>query len=251
MEAANPPMDNADQAETLKLDALKPNMPLKGKVSKIELYGAFVDIGTEIPGLVHISKLQRGPVNRVQDILQEGQEVQVWVEKVDKNSGRLELTMIRPIELAWKDIKPGLKRRGTVVRLENFGVFIDIGAERPGLVHVSEISTDYVSDPNEKINQGDEIDVVVLDTDRKKRQIRLSIKAAEEVEEFIEEDEPDEVPPTAMEVALRKAMEVPEKPTVKTKSKQKVDNDIKLRGAQDDLLSRTLKERVKSSTDNQ
>lgn len=245
-------MENANQATPIKLEDLKPNMPLEGTVSKIELFGAFIEVGAKLPGLVHISKLKHGQVNRIQDILQEGQQVQVWVEKVDTNSGRLELTMIRPIELAWKDIKPGLKRKGTVVRLEKFGVFVDIGAERPGLVHVSEISSDYVSDPHEKIKQGDEIDVVVLDTDRKKRQIRLSIKAAEEVEEIFEEDEPEEITLTAMEIALRKAMEGPEKPEDKIISKAaKPSKELKVRGVQDELLSRTLKERVKSSTDNE
>lgn len=243
-------MDNADQAEALKLDDLKPNMPLEGTVSKIELFGAFIDVGTKLPGLVHISKLKRGQVNRIQNILEEGQKVQVWVEKVDTKSGRLELTMIRPIELAWKDIKPGLKRKGKVVRLEKFGVFVDIGAERPGLVHVSEISSDYVADPHEKIKQGDEIDVVVLDTDRTKRQIRLSIKAAEEAEEIFVDDEPEEIPLTAMEIALRKAMEAPEKSVDKSISKEpKPSKELKSRGAQDELLSRTLEERVKSSTD--
>ena len=250
METVNSPMDSTNQATPIKLEDLKANMPLEGTVSKIELFGAFIDVGTKLPGLVHISKLKRGQVNRIQDILQEGQEVQVWVEKVDINSGRLELTMIRPIELAWKDIKPGLKRKGKVVRLEKFGVFVDIGAERPGLVHVSEISSDYVSDPHEKIKQGDVIDVVVLDTDRKKRQIRLSIKDAEEVEEIFEDDEPEEVPLTAMEIALRKAMDGPEKSEDKNVSKEiKSSKELKSKGAQDDLLSRTLKERVKSSTD--
>lgn len=243
-------MENVNRATLIKLEDLKPNMPLEGIVSKIELFGAFIDVGTKLPGLVHISKLKRGQVNRIQDILQEGQKVQVWVEKVDKNSGRLELTMIRPIELAWKDIKPGLKRKGIVVRLEKFGVFVDIGAERPGLVHVSEISSDYVADPHEKIKQGDKIDVVVLDTDRKKRQIRLSIKAAEDVEEIFEEDEPEEVTLTAMEIALRKAMHAPEKSADKSPSeKVKTRKELKSRGAQDEILSRTLKERVKSSTD--
>lgn len=90
---------------------------------------------------------------------------------------------------------------------------------------------------------------MVLETDHKKRQIRLSIKAAEDFEEIIEDEEPEEAPPTAMEVALRKAMEDPEDITPTEKSKEKME-DIQSRGEQEDILSRTLKERVKSSTDN-
>jgi ribosomal protein S1 len=175
-------MENASPQNTLKLTDLKPKMKLTGKVTKIELFGAFVDVGLETLGLIHISKLQRGQVNKVEDVVKEGEEIDVWVDKVTPDKDRLELTLIRPIQLSWNDIKPGLKKKGTVVRLETFGAFVDIGAERAGLVHVSEMSSEYISDPKELIKQGDEIDVIVLDVDRKKRQIKLSIKAAEEAE---------------------------------------------------------------------
>jgi small subunit ribosomal protein S1 len=240
-------MTEESLADSQSLSDLEPNMHLQGKVVKIELFGAFIDVGAETPGLVHISKVQRGPVNRIEDILQEGQEVEVWVEKVDVNAKRLELTMIRPIELKWSEIKAGLKVKGTVVRLENFGAFVDVGAERPGLVHVSEMSTEYVSDPKEILKVGDEIEVVVIDSDRKKKQIRLSIKAAEEIEVFEEDEDEIEEPPTAMEIALRKAMNeeaVPSSPEkVQSASSSKHQNEL------EDILSRTLKQRVKTSTD--
>jgi predicted RNA-binding protein with RPS1 domain len=120
-----------EKADLSSYSDLKPNMRLHGTVVKIELFGAFVNVGLETPGLIHISKLKRGPVNRIEDILQEGQEVEVWVQNVDPAAKRLELTMIRPIELNWNDLKPGVKAKGKVVRLENFGAFVDIGAERP------------------------------------------------------------------------------------------------------------------------
>ena len=182
-------MSTDDNADPQKLTDLKPKMRLHGTVVKIELFGAFIDVGLDTPGLVHISKVKRGPVNRIEDILQEGQEVEVWVQNIDANANRLELTMIRPIELNWNDLKPGLMVKGKVVRLEKFGAFVDIGAERPGLVHVSEMSTEYVSDPSEILKVDEEIDVVVIDLDRKKRQIRLSIRAADEIEELAEDEE--------------------------------------------------------------
>lgn len=239
-------MSEDNTADPQSLSNLQADMHLHGKVVKIELFGAFVDVGIESPGLVHISKVQRGPVNRIEDILEEGQEVDVWVEKVDVNANRLELTMIRPIELKWNEIKPGLKVKGTVVRLETFGAFVDIGAERPGLVHVSEMSSEYVSDPKEVLKVEDEIEVVVIESDRKKKQIRLSIKAAEAIEEIEEDDEVEE-PPTAMEVALRKAMNedaVPDSPEeLEPARSKKHQNEL------EDILSRTLKQRVKTSTD--
>lgn len=243
-------MENQDSNNLKKLSDLKPKMHFNGTVSKIELFGAFVDVGVDTPGLVHISKIQREPLKRIQDVLQEGQEIEVWVERVDPTAGRLELTMIKPIQLDWKDIKPGLKCSGEVVRLEKFGAFIDIGAVRPGLVHVSEMSSGYVSDPSELVKVGDRVEVVILDFDRKKRQIRLSMKIEDAVETFMEEEEQEEAPPTAMEVALRKALEqqsdaVPSPPKASSTpvKKQKSRDEL------EDILSRTLEQRVRSSSD--
>jgi predicted RNA-binding protein with RPS1 domain len=238
-------MGKEDNADIQKLTDLKPKKRLQGTVEKIELFGAFINVGLDTLGLVHISKVKRGPVNRIEDILQEGQEVEVWVQKVDANTNRLELTMIRPIELDWNEVKPGLKMKGKVVRLEKFGAFVDIGAERPGLVHVSEMSSEYVADPSEILKVDDEIDVAVIDLDRKKKQIRLSIRAAEEVEDLTDDEVEEEEPPTAMEVALRKAMdeepvEAPEAEPTSAKTKKSQDE-------LEDILSRTLKQRVKTS----
>ena len=243
-------MENQESNNLEQLSDLKPKMQLNGVVTKIELFGAFVDVGLDTPGLVHISKIRREALKRIQDVLQEGQEVEVWVERVDPTAGRLELTLIKPVQLDWKDVKPGLKLTGEVVRLEKFGAFIDIGAVRPGLVHVSEMSSGYVSDPSELVKVGDQVEVVILDFDRKKRQIKLSMKMEESVEDFMEEDEPEEVPPTAMEVALRKALEQqtdeapsPTKAPPAQPKKQKNQNEL------EDILSRTLEQRVRSSSD--
>jgi predicted RNA-binding protein with RPS1 domain len=238
-------MGTEEKSNLLNYSDLKPNMRLQGTVMKIELFGAFFDVGLETPGLVHISKVKRGPVNRIEDILQEGQEVDVWVQKVEPDAKRLELTMIRPIELNWNDLKPGVKAKGKVVRLEKFGAFVDIGAERPGLVHVSEMSTEYVPDPSEILKVDDVIDVVVIDLDRKKKQIRLSIRAAEEVEELAEDEEEVEEPPTAMEVALRKAMDDEPVTSVEAEVPAKME---KSQSELEDILSRTLQQRVKTST---
>lgn len=230
--------------KVLTLAELKPAMELKGRVTKLGLFGAFVDIGTEKEGLIHISMLSREHINRVEDVLQEGQEVEVWVHRVDHEAGRIELTMIRPIQLKWKNIKTGMRLKGNVVRVESYGAFIDVGAERPGLVHVSEISTDYVSDPRDIVSVGDEVDVSVIDFDRKKRQIRLSMK--ELLLEIEPDEEVEEETPTAMEVALRQALngtdETETVPETSTDSSQETD-----RKELDEILDRTLKHRVRTS----
>ena len=215
-------------------------------MTKVELFGAFVDVGAERDGLVHISNLRRERVNRVEDVVSPGLAVQVWVSKVDAASGRVELTMIRPVLLKWQDIKSGLRTQGTVVKVEKFGAFVDIGAERPGLVHVSEMSNEYVANPAQIAKEGDSVMVTVLDVDRQKRQIRLSMKQAPEVVEP-EPEEAQEATPSAMEFALRRALEgsdaapapaepAPQAPPAKGKPKRR---------AQEDILARTLQHRIK------
>lgn len=217
-------------------------MEFQGKVTKIELFGAFVDIGAERDGLVHISMLRKERVNRVEDVVTVGQEVQVWVQSVDPTSHRLELTMIRPVLLKWKDIKPGLRVKGTVVKIEKFGAFVDVGAERPGLVHVSEMSDDYVTDPTDIVKEGDQVEAVVIDSDRSKRQIRLSMKQAAVLPaEEVEEEAPV---PSAMEFALRQAMDESEGATPSPQAPSP-STSRSTRKTQEEILARTLKERIK------
>jgi predicted RNA-binding protein with RPS1 domain len=166
--------------------ALEPKTKLSGKIVKTTLAGALVDVGNVLPGVIHISQLQKDAVNKVEDVVKEGQTVDVWVRRVKKD--RIELTMIEPLGLEWREIQPDMIVKGKVVRLETYGAFVDIGAERPGLVHVSELTRGYVKTPNEIVKEGDEIEAKVLDVDRRKRQIRLSMKAL--LPEVVEEEKP-------------------------------------------------------------
>ncbi|MEP7359361.1 MAG: S1 RNA-binding domain-containing protein, partial [Anaerolineales bacterium] len=123
-----------------RLDDLQPKMKLTGTVKKIELFGAFVDVGVGRDGLVHISAMSQKPVNKVEDIVKEGDTVTVWVRRVDTQAGRIELSMVEPSGLDWSDIRNGQIYTGKVVKIEKFGAFIDIGADRPGLIHISELA---------------------------------------------------------------------------------------------------------------
>ena len=162
---------------------LEPKTKLSGKVLKTTLAGALVDVGQPLPGVIHISQLSTEPINKVEDVVKEGQVVDVWVRRVKKD--RIELTMVQPLALEWKEIEPDMVVKGKVVRLEPYGAFVDIGAERPGMVHVSELAHGYIKTPSEIVKEGDEVEAKVLDVNRKKKQIKLSMKALEpEIEEF-------------------------------------------------------------------
>jgi ribosomal protein S1 len=229
-------------APKTRLADLKPKQPLTGVVTRVELFGALVDVGAEREGLIHISQLKAGHVNQVEDVLKPGQEVTAWVRQADPHKGRLDLTLIEPIGVEWDEITPGRVFRGKVTRIEKFGVFVDIGAERPGLVHVSELAEGYVGHPGEIARLGAEIEVKVLNLDRKKRQINLSVKALETAEAAREaeaemEAEEEEHPATAMELALRQAMSGRNpRRALRLKRRNRSDQDER-----EDIFARTLR----------
>ena len=243
--------------------ALQPKAHLTGKVIKTTIAGAIVDIGQKVPGVIHISQLQKDSVNRVEDVVQVGQIIDIWVRRA--HDDRIELTMVEPLMLEWREMKPDMLVKGKVERLETYGAFVNIGAERPGLVHVSEISHDYVKNPSEVLKVGDEVEAKILDVDRRKKQIRLSIKAAtpkpEEVlaevvkpeprkeharknkkdkkqEEFVEEAEQKEPELTAFQIAFKKAEARANKRTKVKKAKTDMTKE------QEAIFNRTLENRL-------
>jgi len=172
-----------ETTDTAQVGAIKPKTQLKAKVLKTTLAGVLVDIGQELPGVIHISQLQKDQVNKPEEVVQVGQTVDVWVRRVKKD--RIELTMVEPLDMEWNEIKPETVVKGKIVRLESYGAFVDFGAERPGLIHVSEMSRSYIKNPKEIVKEGDEVEAIVLDVNRRKKQIRLSMKALEpEVDEL-------------------------------------------------------------------
>ena len=249
-----------ENAEITELADVKRKMQFSGKVIKTSLAGAVVDIGLEMPGVVHISQLQKDPVNRVEDVVQVGQTVEVWVRRVEPRRDRLELTMIEPLPLEWREIEKGMVIKGTITRIEKFGVFVEIGAERPGLVHISEITHDYIQDPKQVVREGEEVEVKVLELNRRKKQIKLSMKALEEklvVEKKTppkktakksakpDPEETEEDVPTAMELALREAMERSKSQDIEEEV-ENIDRETGSDPELDQMLARTLEHQVKN-----
>ena len=224
-----------------------------GTVLKTTLQGALVDIGSEVPAFIHISQAVKDgdpkkPINSIEEVLEKGQKLEFWVKRVRKD--RIELTMKEPLALEWREIKPGMTVKGTVIRLETFGAFVEIGAERPGLIHISELSHSYVRTPSEVVREGDEVETKVLEVNRRKKQIKLSIKALQELPEQLsqaagvkEEEQAQEPDLTAMEIAMRQAMEKSEDEEA-TASKQKPRKKKDSSSEQDDILSRTLEKKI-------
>jgi predicted RNA-binding protein with RPS1 domain len=125
--------------------------------------------------------------------------------------------------------------KGKVVKLEKFGAFVELGAERPGLIHISEMAAHRVDEVSEVVKLGDEVDVKVLAVDPRKKQIKLSLKALDQPEEEPEEAEEEAL--TAMQMAMRRAMS--ESAEARQASKRR-DRNKHARDEQEDILSRTL-----------
>ena len=89
--------------ETAPESAIQPKQHFTGTVKKTTLAGAIVDIGLDKPGVIHISQLQENATNKVEDVVKEGQSVEVWVRRVKPD--RIELTMIQPLAYDWKELK--------------------------------------------------------------------------------------------------------------------------------------------------
>ena len=250
-----------ENEQTLNLQDLKRKTQFSGTVLKTTLAGAVVNIGLPVPGVIHISQLQEQPTNRVEDVVHPGQTVEVWIKRVDPKKNRIELTMIKPLDLEWREISKGMVCSGKVTRLEKFGAFVDIGAERPGLVHISEMTHDYIKTPNDVVKEGDEIEVKVLDVNRRKKQIKLSMKALEEKpiviakpvqkgkdkeKETAVDAEKEEPVPTAMEMAMREAMErtkSSEQPEIAKIRRKHTSGEREM----EKILNRTLENKVRST----
>jgi small subunit ribosomal protein S1 len=155
----------------------------KGVVTRVVPFGAFVDIGG-VEGLVHISQISHQRVADPAEHLVPGQEVSVQVIEIENlGQGRRERIGLSMKALArdpWPDavreLKPGMETTGTVVRLVDFGAFVEVRPGVTGLVHVSELGQERIRHPREILQPGQEVIVRVLNIDVDRRRLSLSLK---------------------------------------------------------------------------
>lgn len=217
---------------------LSEGMKLTGKVTNVTEFGAFVDIGVGRDGLVHISELRRQGKDQGSGAIGTGDEVTVWIKNLDRKRNRISLTMREPARRKLKDLKPGMVIEGKVTRLVPYGVFVDIGLRRDGMVHVTEMARGYVHDPTDVLAVGDVVQVKVLEIDRKRRRVALSMKDL--LVESGTEEEKEETLPTTMELAFRQAMAQQE--SERQMAKNRKEDRRPVRGdEQDDIIARTLR----------
>lgn len=155
----------------------------EGTVKKIIKAGAIVDIGG-ITGLIHINDLAWERVKRVEDIVNVGDKVTVFIGEVNQADERVSLILKDVDKEPWKvhadDIKLGDVLEGKVVKFMNFGAFVEVFPGVEGLVHINEITDENIAKPSDVLEIGQKVKVKVLDVKKNERRISLSIKDAVE-----------------------------------------------------------------------
>ena len=173
------------------LDSLNEGDVIDGKVARLTNFGAFIDIGG-VDGLVHVSELSHEHVQTPEEVVSVGEAVKVKVKSVEKDSERISLSIKDTLPTPFENIKGKFHEddviEGTVVRLANFGAFVEIAPSVQGLVHISEIDHKHIGSPNEVLEPGQQVNVKILGIDEDNERISLSIKATLPKENVIESD---------------------------------------------------------------
>ena len=198
------------------LSRLTKGMRLKGTVSSIVDFGAFVDLGG-IDGLVHISELSWSHVNHPSEVVKVGDEVEVQVLDVDLQRERISLGLKQTTEDPWvklvESYPVGSIIDGKVTKTVPFGAFVELGPNVEGLVHISEMANKHIETPTQVVHAGDEVKVKVMEINTERRRISLSMKAAAEdlgIEIAVAEPDPAALEEKAARQAKRAAREAEE-----------------------------------------
>ena len=154
---------------------------VEGTVVRIEKYGAFVRFGA-LEGLVHISEISHLPVAKVEDALTVGQTVKAKVIKVEGTKLQLSIKAVlpTPFEVFVSTHQVGDVLEGEVVRLMDFGAFVEVAQGVEGLVHLSELSWDHKAKLEDIVSEGKRVSVRLLAIDHENRRLALSIKKVED-----------------------------------------------------------------------
>lgn len=164
-------------------DKLEQGQTVEGEVKRLTDFGAFIDI-EGVDGLLHVSEISWGRINKPADALKVGDKVKVYILSIDKENKKLSLSMKKLIDDPWSNIEEkypaGSVVLGKVVRFANFGAFVELEPGVDGLVHISEISHKRIAKPSEVLAIGEEVKAKIIDVNGETKKIGLSIREVEE-----------------------------------------------------------------------
>ena len=177
---------NADQVRK----SIVPGAVLTGRVVSVRDFGAFVELGSGIQGLLHVSEMGWARVTNPNEIVAPGDQVTVKVLRVDEATQKISLGLRQLQDDPWSTVASkyhtGQVYKGRIARLADFGVFVELDSEFTGLIPLAETGLDRNADLRKAFAAGAELDVVVLEVDSANRRIRLSKKAVAEMQEQAE-----------------------------------------------------------------
>jgi small subunit ribosomal protein S1 len=164
---------------------------VKGKVTKLADFGAFVELEDGVEALLHISEMSWDRIKRPGDLLKERDEIEAKVLKSDSARRKIRLSLRELQEDPWhkflEEYSLNSIVHGKITEIKDFGAFMEITPDVEGLIHVSEISDDRISTPAEVVQVGDEVEARIIGINEEKRQVRLSMRNLAPVE-FLEEE---------------------------------------------------------------
>ena len=180
--------ERRDEQKAKLIEELTEGEVRRGKVTGISSFGAFVDLGGA-DGLIHISELSWNPVNSPEEVLKIGQELDVYVLRVDAENKKIALSLRRLQAEPWDTIHErysiGDVVEAAITKLTNFGAFARVeGVEGSveGLIHISELSSRMIGHPREVVQEGDEVRLKILRIEPERRRLGLSLRQAEDEE---------------------------------------------------------------------
>ncbi len=165
------------------LDSLQEGMVLKGEVSSLADFGAFVDLGGA-DGLIHVSELSWGRVQHPNEVVKVGDEVDVYVLNVDNDRRRIGLSLKRLQPEPWTEFisKHNVddEVEATITKLTSFGAFARVtNYDIEGLIHISELSDAHINRPGEVVQEGDTVRVKILRLEPERKRLGLSLRTGE------------------------------------------------------------------------
>ncbi len=191
-------------------DSLHVGDVVEGTVMRFTEYGAFVDIGG-LDGLLHISEISWGKLKHPQEALKIGEKVQVKILSMNTEKGKISLGLKQNRPEPWTVIdekyQVGQVITGKIVQIKDYGAFVELEPGLDGLVHISEIAYKRVTNIADEISVGQEVTAKILEIDKERKRISLSIKETLEPPTAQEEAAPAEVPADAAPEAEAPAME--------------------------------------------
>ena len=152
---------------------------VKAEVKRFTNFGAFADVNG-IDGLIHLSQISWKHIKSAEDVLKQGDIIDVKIIDVDREAKKLSLSIKQLTEEPWSNVKEkypeGEVVQGTVVRINDFGAFVELEPGLDALVHISKISHDRIEHPSQVLTVGEEVTAKILSVDEEKKRISLSIK---------------------------------------------------------------------------